>query len=73
MLHTKFFIYSSFIYFNNTYVDNEEDLDVVISVYNLLEYSDNYAKTNGNICHYTRDNTEYTDGANPLVDPDNLI
>ena len=45
----------------------------MISVYNLLEYSDNYAKKNGNICHYTRDNTEYTDGANPLVDPDNLI
>ena len=45
----------------------------MISVYNLLEDSDNYAKTNGNICHNTRDNTEYTDGANPLVDPDNLI
>ena len=28
--------------FNNTLIDNAEDLDIVIPMYNLLEYSQNY-------------------------------
>ena len=31
---------------NGMKVDNAEDLDVVIPVYNLLEYSENYKKNN---------------------------
>ena len=27
---------------NNTLIDNAEDLDIVMSLYNLLEYSKNY-------------------------------
>ena len=30
---------------NETLIDNEEDLDVAIPMYNLLEYSKNYRKT----------------------------
>ena len=30
---------------NNTHVDNAKDIDIVISMYNLIEYSDNYSKT----------------------------
>ena len=30
---------------NNTQVDNCKDIDIVMPLYNLLEYSDNYAKT----------------------------
>ena len=30
---------------NNTLIDNEEDLDVVMPMYNLIEYSKNYLKT----------------------------
>ena len=30
---------------NNTQVDNAEDIDVIILMYNLIEYSDNYSKT----------------------------
>ena len=30
---------------NNTLIDNAEDLDVVMPMYNLLEYSKNYSKT----------------------------
>ena len=29
---------------NNTLIDNAEDLDVVMPMYNLLEYSKNYSK-----------------------------
>ena len=30
--------------FNNTQIDNAKDLDIVMSMYNLIEYSDSYAK-----------------------------
>ena len=30
---------------NNTQVDNAKDLDIVMPMYNLIEYSDNYSKT----------------------------
>ena len=34
---------------NGVKIDNAEDLDVVIPMYNLLEYSKNYRKTTGNL------------------------
>ena len=34
---------------NNTQLDNTEDIDIVMSMYNLIEYSDNYSKTPGNL------------------------
>ena len=34
---------------NNTQVDNAKDIDIVIPMYNLIEYSDNYAKTLGSL------------------------
>ena len=30
---------------SNTFIDNEEDLDIVMSLYNLLQCSDNYPVT----------------------------
>ena len=30
---------------NNTQVDNAKDIDIVMPMYHLIEYSDNYAKT----------------------------
>ena len=40
---------------NNTQIDNAKDIDVVIPIYNLIEYSDNYSKTSGSLCQYYRD------------------
>ena len=34
---------------NNTQVDNAKDIDIVIPMYNLIEYSDNYSKPSGSI------------------------
>ena len=34
---------------NNTQIGNAKDIDIVIPMYNLLEYSDNYAKTTGSL------------------------
>ena len=40
---------------NGVKVDNAEDLDVVMPMYNLLEYSKNYRKTTGSLWNYYRD------------------
>ena len=34
---------------NNTQIDNAKDIDIVMSMCNLIEYSDNYAKTTGSL------------------------
>ena len=39
---------------NNNQIDNCKDIDIVIPLYNLLEYSDNYAKTSGTLWQYYR-------------------
>ena len=40
---------------NNTLIDNAEDLDIVMPMFNLLEYSKNYRKTTGSPWNYYRD------------------
>ena len=34
---------------NNTDIDNAKYIDIVIPMYNLIEYSDNYSKTSGSL------------------------
>ena len=34
---------------NNTKVDNAKDIDIVMSMYNLIRCSDNYSKTSGSL------------------------
>ena len=40
---------------NGVKIDNAEDLDIVMLMYNLLKYSKNYRKTTGNLWDYYRD------------------
>ena len=40
---------------NNTQADNAKDIDIVMSMYNLIEYSNNYAKTSGSLWQCYRD------------------
>ena len=37
---------------NRVQIDNAEDLDVIMPMYTLLEYSKNYRKTTGNLWNY---------------------
>ena len=46
---------------NGVEIDNAEDLDVVMPIYNPLEYSKNYRKTTGSLWNYYRD-----EPSNPL-------
>ena len=34
---------------NNTQIDNVQYIDIAIPMYSLIEYSDNYSKTSGNL------------------------
>ena len=36
-------------------MNNAKDIDIVMPMYNLIEYSDNYAKTTGSLWQYFRD------------------
>ena len=40
---------------NNTQIDNAKDIDILMPMYNLIEYSDNYAKTTGSLWQYCKD------------------
>ena len=39
---------------NNALIDNAEDLDVAMPMYNLIEYSKNYRKITGSLWNYYR-------------------
>ena len=38
-----------------TKADNAKDLDVILSMYNLIEYSNNYSKTSRNLYQFCKD------------------
>ena len=40
---------------NNKEIDHAKDIDVVMPIYNLIEYCDNYSKISGNLSQYYRD------------------
>ena len=48
---------------NNEFIEDADDLDIVMPMYNLLEYSQNYRKTIGSLHNYYRD--ELSDDNNP--------
>ena len=47
---------------NGVKIDNAEDLDLLMPMYNLLEYSQNYRKTTGTLWNYYRDEPSSTIG-----------
>ena len=52
---------------NNVQVDNAKDIDIVMPMYNLIEYCDNYAKKSGSLWQYCSD-TPAVDNNNAIVD-----
>ena len=40
---------------NNRDIDNAHDVDIVMPMYNLIEYSDNYSETSGSLWQYYKD------------------
>ena len=48
---------------NNESIEDAEDLDIVMPMYNLLDYSKNYRKTIGSLYNYYRDELSGDDNA----------
>ena len=46
---------------DNTFIENAENLDVVMPMYNLIEYCDNYSMTSGTLWNYYRDEVDDVD------------
>ena len=52
----------------NTQVDDANDIDVVMAMYILIEYSDNYSKTPGILWQCQRDKPAINAGNGDIVD-----
>ena len=46
-----------------TLIDNPEDLDIVMLMYNLLEYSQNYSMKSGSLWNYRHESDDVNDNA----------
>ena len=47
---------------NDEHVDNADNLDIIMPMYNLIEYSDNYWDTSGNLWQFKRDEQNMNNG-----------
>ena len=52
---------------NNTQIDNAKDIDIVMPMYNLIEYSDNYAKKTGSLWQYYKDIPARNNNNNAII------
>ena len=52
---------------NNTQIDDVKDIDIVMPMYNLIEYSDNYTKTTGSLWQYCKDIPARNANANDAI------
>ena len=52
---------------NNEQIDNAQYIDIVMPMYNLIEYSDNYSKTSGSLWQYCKEIPAINDDGN-IVD-----
>ena len=50
---------------NDEHVDNADNLDIIMPMYNLIEYSDNYSDTSGSLQQFKRDESPVTNTGNP--------
>ena len=51
---------------NHEHVEAAENLDIIMSMYNLIEYFDNYAYSSGSLYQFKRDESPMNDVENPL-------
>ena len=51
---------------NDEHVETAENLDITMLMYNLIEYSGNYADLSGSLYQFKRDESPMNDAENPL-------
>ena len=47
---------------NDEHADNPDNLDIIMPMYNLIEYSHNYSGTSGSLCQFKRDEHNMDNG-----------
>ena len=52
---------------NNTQIDNAKDIDIVMPMYSLIEYSNNYSETSGSLWQYCKDIPAVDDNGNIVI------
>ena len=50
---------------NDEHIDTAENLDILMPMYNLIEYSDNYSDTSGSLWQFKRDYQNMNNTGNP--------
>ena len=50
---------------NDEHVKSAENLDIIMPMYNLIEYSDNYADSSGSLYQFKRDESPINNAGNP--------
>ena len=50
---------------NDEHVETAENLDIIMPMYNLTEYSDNYADPSGSLFQFKRDESPINNAGNP--------
>ena len=50
---------------NDEHVETSENLDIIMNLYNLIEYSDNYSDSSGSLYQFKRDESPMNDPGNP--------
>ena len=56
------------IHINDEHVNNADNLDIIIQMYNLIEYSDKYSDTSGSLWKIKRDEQNMNNGNPANVD-----
>ena len=51
---------------NDEHIDTAENLDIVMPMYNLIEYSDSYSDTSGSLYQFKRDESPANNAGNPI-------
>ena len=51
---------------NDEHVETAENLDIIMPMYNLIEYSDNYADSSGSLYQFKRDESSINNAGNLL-------
>ena len=51
---------------NDEHVETAENLDIIMPMYNLIRYFDNYAGSSGSLYQFKRDEPPMNDAENPL-------
>ena len=62
MLRLKIMLHLGWAYkIIRKFIENAGDFDIVMSMYNLLEYRDNYSMASGSLWNYYRDEIDSVD------------